>query len=73
MRLKSCLVGLRVRCRLIPTALRGLRSGEPAVGLCVLWLSVLPGVQRSTPWAGGAHQVRVGDKVKVKKGLPPPI
>lgn len=38
-------------------ALRGLRGGEPAMGFGDLRVSVLPGVQRSTPRAWGAHQV----------------
>lgn len=40
------------------TALRGLRSGQPAVGLGVLRLLVLPRVQRSAPRLRSAHQVR---------------
>lgn len=46
-----------------PTALRGLWSGKPAVGLGVLRLRVLPRVQRSASRARSAHQVNSGRHV----------
>ncbi|CAN0071685.1 unnamed protein product, partial [Ectocarpus sp. 4 AP-2014] len=39
-------------------ALRRLRSRQPSMGLRVLWVRFLPGVQRPAPRARSAHQLR---------------
>lgn len=50
---------------LLTTALRGLRSGQPSVGICVVRVRVLPGVQRTASRSRCTHQVnwRTGHRI----------